>query len=279
MNDITATVTETTAKEQTAIELRKTGATLAKIIEVTGLPERRVRQLVKGVAKPARTAPSVAKIETPFAKSIERVFPLASRKQGIRDYELRDILHAEYGSTWNTSTGRYDSNYTVDQIKRVKDKVRKRGAQEGCNVMFLPDWIDESNPRASNDFLISAASDLMNRVDEYVAEYMAAHRTMQESGDQLSDLAQRKQRYAVQQRLLKLAVPGYGAEPLEKLLERTAKLIGELEGNPDIQAPEAVDHAGDGAPAQAAKYFPEPSRKDAFLDFVHAQGWTKPRLT
>lgn len=274
-NDTTSTATATTTAEQTAIELRKSGATYDQIRDATGVTERQIKELVKGVPKPLKTRKPVSKIETPFAKSIERVFPLASRKHGIRDYELRSILHQEYGSKWNTSTGRYESNYTSDHIKRVKAKVRKQAAESDCIAMFLTDWIDEDNPRASSDFLINAASDLMNRVDEYVTEYMASHGTTQDADSQDGVLARTKQRYAVQRYLLKLAVQGYGPEPLEKLLERTATLVGELEGNLDIQASEGTHHAGSEASIEVTKYYPEPSRQDAFLDFVQAQGWMR----
>jgi len=278
-NNTPSIVTATTTAEQAAIELRKSGATYDQIRDATGLTERQVKELVRGVPKPLKTRQPVSKIENSFTRSTEQIYLLAIRKQGIRDYEFRNILHAEYGSTWNTSTGRYYSNYTADHLKRVKEKVRRRGELEDCKVIFLPDWVDNNNPQASNDFLLSAASDLMNRVDEYVTEYMALHGPTHEGDGQADELAQRKQRFAVRQHLLKLSVQGYGEEPLEKLLERTAKLIGELEGDPDIQTPEAVHHAGDGASTQVARHFPEPSRQDAFLDFVHAQGWTKPGAT
>lgn len=274
-NDTTSTAAATTTAEQTAIELRKSGATYEQIRTATGLTERQVKELVKGVPKPLKARRPASRIKTPFDKSIERVFPLASRKQGIRDYELRSILHQEYGSTWNPLKGRYESSYTSDHVKRVKDKVRKQAAGSGCNAMFLPDWIDEGSPRASSDFLIKAASDLMNRIDEYVTEYMASHGTTQDVDGQEGVLARTKQRYAVRQHLLKLAVKRYGEEPLEKLLERTANLVGELEGNPDIQAGEDAHRRGTGVSTEAIKYHPEPSRQDAFLDFVQAQGWMK----
>lgn len=274
-NDTTSAVSTTTTADQTAIELRKNGATYNQIREATGLTERQVKELAKGVPKPLKVRRSESRIQTPFDKSIERVFQLAIRKQGIRDFELRNILHEEYSSTWSTASGRYESNYTADHLKRVKDKVRKRGALEDCNVMFLPDWIDENNPRGSSDFLNNAASDLMNRVDEYVTEYMSSHGTTPDADGQEGKLARTKQRYGVRRHLLKLAVQGYGAEPLEKLLERTAKLIGELEGFPDIAVQNVTHQAGNGASTETTKYYPEPSRQDPFLDFVQAQGWMK----
>jgi len=275
MTSITPEASETTTAEQTAIQLRKAGATLAQIRAATGLTERKVKEIVKRIPKPKRSRSVNSRAELPFAKSVERVLPLASRTQGIRDYELRNILHEEYGCTWNTSTGKYESKYTSDHIKRVKNKVRDQAFDLGCNALFLPDWVDEENPRASSDYLIAAATDLMSRADEYVNEYMTLHGISHDAGYQNDMLARRKQCYAVRQQLLKLAIPGYSDEPIEKLLHRTAALVGELDGTPDIPASERPHDTGARASPKQANYYPEPSRRDAFLDFVEAQGWVK----
>jgi hypothetical protein len=200
---------------------------------------------------------------------------LAISTQGIRDYELRDILHEEYGSVWNTSTGLYESKYTYDNLKRVKEKVRKEASELGCSALFLPDWIDECNPRASSKLLISAATDLMSRVDEHVNEYMALHGTSQDDDCKQGALARRKQYYAVRQHLLKLAIQGYGKEPIQRLLDRTITLVGELEGTPDIPVTDGCHQTGARASKEPTKFHPEPTRQDAFLDYVEAQGWIK----
>lgn len=275
MTNTAPDTTESNSAEQTAIELRKAGASLDEIRIATGLTERQVRSLVKGVAKPLRRRRPASKICTPFAKTIDRVLPLARRKHGIRDYELRKILHEEYGSTWNTSTGKYQSEYAADNIKRVKSKVREKLSEADCDAIFLPDWIDEIKPRASSDFLISAASDLVSRIDEYVTEFMTAHGTAQDADEAEGELARRKQRYAVRQHLLKLAIRNYGLEPVEKLLERTASLVCELEGNPDLQYTVRSDLNDSEATPENSKYYPEPSRLDPFLDFVESQGWIR----
>lgn len=263
--------TPTTPAEHQAIALRSTGMAIANIMKETGLPERRVKQLVKSVPKPPKSPIKAAKIPTPLAKASERVFLLARRKHGIRDYELKDILHDEYGTTWDTSTGCYRSNFNSDTIARVKAKVRQRALDEDCNVIFAMDWIDEEAPRSSSEFLISAASDLLSRIDEYVTAYMAIHSTGHTDHSEAAEIARRKQRYAVEQHLLKLAITGYSQEPVEKLLERTANLVGKLEGKPDACTVESLgaNHGKTDKP----KYFPEPSGVDHFLDYVEQQGW------
>ncbi|MBH3420128.1 hypothetical protein [Pseudomonas putida] len=264
MNTINAT--PTTPAEHRAIELRKEGMSIENIMKETGVPDRRIKALTKGIVKPKKGLQRAPKTLKPFDKAFERVFPLACRLSGIRNYELRDILHQEYRSTWNSSSGHYESNYTDDTIKRIKAKARKRAFEEDRSAIFTPDWIDECSPRSSFDFMVSTASDLRSRAEEYVAEYMEVYGTRQ--GDDSDDgvIARTKQRYATLRFLWKLAVPDYGKEPLGTLLKRSVKLVSELEGDPDIE------HTGYDEVEQP-DYYPEPSGRDHFLDYVEAQGW------
>ncbi|GLO20427.1 MULTISPECIES: hypothetical protein [Pseudomonas] len=258
--------TPKTPAEHRVIELRKEGMSIAKIKDETDVAERRIKTLIEDIPKGKKPTKRTVEIITPLSRCIERVFPLASRETGIRDHELRKILHEEYGSTWNTSKGCYDSKFTSDNIKRVKAKVRQRAINEDCNVKFLTDWLDDRAPRSSFDFMISAASDLRRRAEEYIAEYMTIHEARQ--GDDSDDavLARTKQRYATLRFLWKLAVPDYGKEPLEKLLNRSIKLVDELEGISDME------HSGHGK-AEKPDYYPEPSGRNHFLDYIEAQKW------
>lgn len=262
-----------THQEQQAIALRQEGMSIANIMQATGLPERKVKDLTKGVAKPPKAKKVVTKIQTPFAKAVERVFTLAKRPHGIRDYELRDILHQEYSSTWDTTTGGYVSSYDKDTIKRVRAKVRNRAAQEDSNVLFVMDWADEDAPTAGREFLEAAAKDLMHRIDAHANEYMEHHATRWREDSEEADLAQRKQMYAAKRHLLKMAVKGYGKEPLDRLLERSLVLTDLLEGTPD--APMLQSSFEDGGDCETVKHYPEPTGNNPFLDFVESQGWLK----
>jgi hypothetical protein len=225
--------TPTTPAEHQVVELRKEGKTLKEIKDLTDVPDRRITALIKDIVKGKKPSQRVPKIPTPLNRATDRVFQLARRGCGIRDYELRNILHEEYGTTKDTSTNSYESNYNSDTITRVKAKVRQRAVEEDCSVIFTMDWIDECAPRSSSNFLTSAATDLLSRIEEYVTEYMAMHGSRQTDNSEAAGLARKKQRYAVERHLLKLAITGYSPEPIEKLLERTATLVGVLEGNPD----------------------------------------------
>ncbi|GLO39509.1 hypothetical protein PPUN15366_11530 [Pseudomonas putida] len=224
-----------TPAEHRVIELRKWGMSIEKIKNETGVPDRRIKALIEGIVKPKKAQQRKPKSLKPFDKAFERIFPLACRPSGIRDYELRDILHEEYRSTRDTSDGHYKSNYTADHIKRIKAKARERATAEGCNALFVADWIDECDPNSSNSFMISAAADLLSRIDEYVNEYMAIHGTGQGDQSENARLARRKQHYAAKEHLLKLAISGYSPEPVDTLLKRTAKLVSDLEGNPELR--------------------------------------------
>ena len=254
-------------QEQRAITLRQEGMSYENIVLETGLTDYKVKKLTNGIQK-------IKSINTPFDKSVERVHQLAIRLQGIRDYELHDILHQEYGSTWDTTTGRYISKYDDSNKKRVKGKVKQRAAQEDCNALFVTDWVDVEAATASRKFLETAATDVMFRIDSYVNEYMERHATRWREDSEEADYAQRKQAWAVEHYLLKLAVKGYGGgEPLARLQDRSLTLTDLLEGTPDAHMTRSSGHGE--WHGEAREYYPEPTRTDHFLDHVESQGWLK----
>ncbi|MDD2101092.1 hypothetical protein [Pseudomonas putida] len=272
LNTITAHNTDSISVEETVVQFRKGGMSIENIRKATGLPEREVKDLIKGIDKPPKVKKVVTKTQTPFAKVVERVFQLAKRQHGIRDYELRNIMHEEYRSVWDTTTGNYVSNYDQSTIKRVKQKVRHRAAKEDCNAMFVMDWVDEEAPTEGREYLETAAADLMFRINAHTHQYMELHATRWREDSEEADLAQRKQLYAAERHLLKMAVKGYGiGEPLALLLERSLVLTDLLEGTPDALMP--VD-AGDWQD-EKPEYYPEPKGINPFLDFVESRGWLK----
>lgn len=264
-----------------AIQLRTEGLSYAKIVAATGLGERAVKETTRHIKKPTKPKKSttIKEIKSPLTRSANRIFELARRQYGIRDYELRGILHEEYGSSWDTSTGRYNSNYNSDTITRVKSKVRKKAAELECRVIFVMDWISEKAPRASSDFLTATAYSIIGRIEEFVTDYMAMYAT----GLPDDALAHKKQGYAAKRHLLKLAVKQYGGEPVEVLMGRTADLVSELEGNRDAD-PAGVTGITNATGLSTAKdekpeYYPEPSRADHFLDYAESEGWIPCRRT
>lgn len=252
-------------KEQQAITFYQEGMSIKNIVLKTGLTDYKVKKLTEGIQK-------VRPINTPLAKSVERVFTLAVRPQGIRDYELHDILHQEYGSTWDTATGKYESNYSGANKAYVKEKVQRRAAQEDCTALFVMDWVDVEAPTTSRKFLEAAAKDVMSRINSHVNEYMERHSARWTEDSEEAEYARRKQAWAVEHYLLKLAVKGYGGgEPLARLQDRSLTLTDLLEGTPDVPMASGIGDWYRDAP----EYYPEPASNDPFLDHIESQGWLK----
>lgn len=254
--------TPLTDAEKEAIRLySEEGLSIENIRKTTGLPNLRVRALLKGMPKG---------LNTPFRKSVARVYELAIRTQGIKDYELREILHEEYGCTWDEQKGRYQAKTTNDTIKQVKEKVRERASDEGRSAIFVIDWVCDSLPTESRVFLEKTALILMARVDECVDEFMerfAAHAT--EDNEEV-DLAHRKQAYAARRHLLKL-VSGLHQEPVPILVQRTTVITDALDGTSDLPVPSVIGWQSDEPELLNES---EPLHQiEGFLDHVEAQGW------
>lgn len=210
------------------VRLRMEGMSYANIKQETGLLERKIKGYCKGVAKGR-------KVTTPFERSVERALPLAIRPYGIRDYELRDILHREYGTIWDDDKNQYVSNYDSNVVKRVKERVRSRAELESRNALFVMDWVNEDAPTASRLLLEAYVIDLNSQIEVLVDQYMESHARLWREDTGAADYAQSKQRYAAKRHLLKLAIPNYGGEPVGNLLKRSIILTDTLEERPIIE--------------------------------------------
>jgi hypothetical protein len=245
------------ARIEKVMALHLTGMSRRNIVAATGETEHFVRKVVAGVPVTKRQP------TTPFDKSVQQVYKLACREQGLKDYELRSILHSEYGCAWNHSKGCYESLYDKDTIKRVKSKVRDQAATNGQDAKFIPDWIDNSAPTASRVTLEQAASVLSSRLDELMDEFMF------EFSSNDSTEAVSKQRYAARRHVLKL-LSGLGQERVSTLLKRTKNITDGLDGYVDIPVPKPASGL-----LAVDRFIPEPNTHDYFLDFVEEQGWLK----
>lgn len=265
-------MTSSPTQEETAVKLREGGMSIANIMKHTNLPERRVKQLIAHVVKPTKVQRTASKTATHLAIATQRIYALATRKIGIRDYELREILHKEYSSRWDTSVGYYRSNYDGDTIKRVKVKIRERAASECSTPIFVMDWIDEQAPTCGRQFLEYAALALQDRISELISEFMHFHRTRNSEESEDAELARRKQSYAARRYLLKIAIKGFHPEPTEVLIERAIAVTNALDGIVDLNA-SVLKPSETGASKEL--FYPAPSRSDPFLDHVESQGWLK----
>ena len=216
-------------QKERVVRLRTEGMSYANIKKETGLPERTIKGFCKDVAK-GKT------VTTPFERSVERALPLAIRPHGIRDYELRDILHREYGVIWDDDKKQFVSNYDSNVVKRVKERVRSRAELESRNALFVMDWVNEDAPTASRQYLEACANELKSQIEACLSQFMESHASQWREDTEAADYAQEKQRYAAENYLLKLAIPGYGqGEPVIKLLKRSTTLTNTLEERLNVE--------------------------------------------
>ena len=248
-------------RENKVLVLHATGMSRRKIMEATGETEHFVRRVTKGV-------PVTDKLPTsPFERAVAQCYPLAIRRTGIMDHQLRSVMNECYGVEWDTEKGKYKGRYTADHLKRVREKIRERATAEGHSVIFVMDWINADAPFESNTKITQCALNLQDAIQDAVDDFMLAFGMQHaEEGVDLA-VARNKQEFAARRHILKLAVKGLSNEPVARLQERTLDQVNKLAGTPD--AP--------GVRVTVIKlHHPEPKGNDAFLDYCEGQGWLHP---
>ncbi len=248
-------------RENKVLVLHATGMSRRKIMEATGETEHFVRRVTKGV-------PVTDKLPTsPFERAVAQCYPLAIRRTGIMDHQLRSVMNECYGVEWDTEKGKYKGRYTADHLKRVREKIRERATAEGHSVIFVMDWINADAPFESNTKITQCALNLQDAIQDAVDDFMLAFGMQHaEEGVDLA-VARNKQEFAARRHILKLAVKGLSNEPVARLQERTLDQVNKLAGTPDTP----------GVRVTVIKlHHPEPKGNDAFLDYCEGQGWLHP---
>lgn len=248
-------------REERVLALHRTGMSRRKIIDATGETEHFVRRVIKGV-------PVTEKLpSSSFDRAVAQCYPIAIRRTGIKDYQLRSVMNECYGVEWDTEKGKYNGCYTPDNLKRVRERIRERATAEGHSAIFVMDWINANAPVESNTVITQCASNLQDAIQEAVDEFMRASGIQHVEEGLDPALARKKQEFAARRYILKLAVKGFSKEPVARLQERTLDQVNQLAGNPD--AP--------GVSVSVTKlHHPEPKGNDAFLDYCEGQGWLHP---
>lgn len=248
-------------RKEEILALHKAGMPRRKIVEATGETEHFVRQAIKNV-------PVTEKLPTsPFDRAVAHCYPMAIRRTGIKDYQLRSVMNECYGVEWDTEKGQYKGRYTPDNLKRVRGRIRELATAEGHSAIFVMDWINADAPVESNTAITRCALNLQDAIQEAVDEYMQAFglRDVEEGLDLA--LARKKQKFAARRHILKLAVKGLSKEPVVTLQERALDQVNKLAGTPDTP----------GVCSPVIKlHYPEPKGNDAFLDYCEGQGWLHP---
>lgn len=248
----------TEAHAAQVITLRQQGLSRAAIVKATGFTERFVREHMTGVEVVAKVA------NTDFERAVSRVYPLATRPQGIKDYELRNICFEVYGSKLDEEKGVYVINYSKDTIYRIKERCKVLAAGTTSVPTFVMDWVCDEAPTASRVALEGLALELEEFIQEKVNTFMEQFATGYDDNQTESSEAQRKQQYAARRHLLKLAITEYSPEHTAVLLARSLSLTDALDSANDSELPATVQRS----PKRIVEPHTDTNADDAFYEVV-----------
>lgn len=158
------------------------------------------------------------KQESVTSTVINAVFPLATRKIGVKPSELNKIYYEHYGTVWCEIEERNILNMTQGQKSYIRAKVKAKAAKQGKVAIFVPEWMDRTRPTESNKLMLSLANDLYEIIEYKVNEYL-------HSFPQETDAA-----WSVRNELYSLAVKGYDPTGLMNRCDRNAEVAEQLEG-------------------------------------------------
>lgn len=196
--------------EDEAKRLRSDGMSLSKIKETLsehGATERWVKRVCKGV--------EIEKQVTPKQIAVDEVYSLATRDIGVKDNELYQIYINVFGCTVSEDDGSISCNITQEQKAEVRKLVRARAEKEGKQAIFVPSWMSRQQPKGSNKLMLDLASQLHDRCNDLVSEFMVQFPDAWDVG--------------VERELVYLAFRGIAPEGVERRCERNANVSGALE--------------------------------------------------
>lgn len=230
------------------------GLSIKKIADATGVRERRVKALTRGKTK-------AAKAPTQLEKASATIYDLAVSNYGVSDDEVRTICYRIYGSTWNPSTGKYESNFDQPIIDRVRRKVRTRAAANNKVAIFRPSWMNPKKATACREWMESFATEMQTRFAEGVSEFMNRF-AIDVCDDDEGGRVLAKQYYSAS-RHVRTVSSGLGAEPVSDLLQRIKEISDRIDGMTDLAVPHMPS-------AEVRRMIPEPKREcyNAFYDEI-----------
>ena len=161
-------------------------------------------------------------------KATRSIYELAVRPQGIRQQEEYLIYKEFFGSSIDEETGYTKTNISASQKSYIRRKVREIAKERNQTALFVPDWVGTHNPRSSWEDILSITNNMYDRMQEYVNEYMYKHSLPSSA------------RYAVEQQLFVLLVPGYSPRGIYDTTHLISETINALEKNiqNDIHKPD-----------------------------------------
>lgn len=231
--------------ESLVLQDRQDGMSVRAITEkyeAHGVTKKWVERVTKDVAKPESQPQQAAK----------KVFPLATSPIGVKQSECYNIYMQVYGTVWDEENNVYVLNITQEQKDYIKHLVKERAKKEGKQALFLPDWMDRSNPLVCNQLMLEAAQNLNDALTEQV-EYFRT-------------LFPEANTYSVVHEMLSLAFRGYNPESVESRCNRNVTCAQALDdyANQDIPPPSraTVQSYKDQWERQAKEYAPPPAMSE-----------------
>lgn len=155
--------------------------------------------------------------KTPSQLATQEVFELAVRPQGIRQHEEYIIYQKHFGVEVDEETGYSKSKITSTQKSYIRRKVREFATSKETTALFVPDWVSLQAPRSSWNDMLEMTNNMYDRMQEYVNEYMWKHSLPSNA------------RYAVEQQLFVLLVPGYSPRGIYDTTHTITQTVDGLE--------------------------------------------------
>lgn len=157
--------------------------------------------------------------KTQAQEATEAIYTLAVRTVGIRQRDEYTIYKQYYGSIPCEETGYTKVSITPSQKSYIRRKVRELAKENNQTAIFVPDWVGENSPRSSWNDLLTITNEMYERMQEYVNAFMMDHSLPPSS------------RFAVEQQLFVLLVPGYSKRGIFDTTELITQTIDLLEKN------------------------------------------------
>ena len=194
------------------IKDRQAGMSLNALVQKWGESGVTKHWIRKNTTTPIKKEASVSSVV------VDAVLPLATRKIGVKPSELNKIYYEHYGTVWCEIEERNILNMTQGQKSYIRAKVKAKAAKQGKVAIFVPEWMDRTQPNESNKLMLSLANDLYEIIEYKVNEYL-------HSFPQETDAA-----WSVRNELYSLAVKGYDPTGLINRCDRNSEVAQQLEG-------------------------------------------------
>jgi hypothetical protein len=179
-----------------------------------GLSRRRVNDLSKmrppttldmsATTSEFNTEPTMTRVQ-----AVDAILALAIRPLGVKYHEYKETLGAAFGLT--CVDGEFNLNMDEKQHRQLRADVRRKAKAAGDVALFIPGWMDASDPVASNRAMLAAAQAVYEAVEDAAAAYR----------DQFPDMPY----LSVVNEIKAIAIPGYSSDPVVARCERNSNTI------------------------------------------------------